>query len=251
MPFSYISTAVYLDFCAYVLNLNGEDLVVTQDHVYKNDFPCLFLPKNEKNWEFMSASSVSKDDIDRIKAAGIEMATHNLTETEFIYRTQGFLNPTKKYKQKVSQFESGYKYAVYEKYDKKKVLKFFGALTIRNGNKENLFQEESDDLFLFCLNNLNKYDIQQVYVEVDGRLAGLVWGVGHSDGKWVNLHIKVDYQYRGLSRFLNYEIAKRFPKTRLVSLGTGCGDEGLIQYKKELGPIEEKEYHYILTRGRK
>ena len=251
LPFSYVSTAVYLDFRAYILNLNGEDLVVTQDSVYRHDFPCLFLPKNQNNWEFMSASMVSDKDVEKIKNQGIEIAAENSTEIEYFYATQDFLNPAGKYKQKIKQFEEGYKYKIYNQYDQKKIVEFFNLWESQKENLNNVFSKESNEIFFFCLENFDKYGIEQIYVEIEGKLVGFVWGVKNSSDKWISLHSKSDYQYRGLSRFLNYEITKKFADTKVVSLGTGCQDEGLIQYKQELGPIEEKKYHYVLTRGKK
>lgn len=250
MPFSYLSTAVYLDFCAYLLPLNGEDLVVTQDPVYRHDFPGLFLPQNPLNWQFMSASMVFREDLQKIRDNGIEIATHNPTETEFIYSTRDFLNPVKTYKQKINQFEKGYRFEILDHYDRQKIIDFCAFWEKQTADFENCYTRESRDFFLFCLDNLGKYGIEQIYVEVEGKLAGFVWGVQHSADKWVSLHIKSDYQFRGLSRFLNYRISKKFADTSLASLGTGCQDPGLIKNKKELGPIEEKQYFYVLTRGK-
>ncbi len=251
-PFSFISTLVYLDFCAYILERNEEDLIVTQDKVDKKDFPYLFLPKNKKNWKNMTASMVCAEDLEKIKKSDVKIIKTNPTVTEFFYLTKDFLNPTKKYKQKIGQFEKNYKFKIRKKYNKKKLLKFYDFWEKqKSGDKnkdENVFRKESDEFFNFCLKNLKKYNIEQIYVEVEGKLVGFVWGVKHSKNNWVSLHIKSDYKYRGLSSFLNFEISKKFTNTKLVSLGTGCQDAGLTQNKKELGPAEEKKYFYVLTR---
>ncbi len=249
MPFSYVSTAVYLDFCAYVLKANDEELVVKED-VVSHNFPYFFLPRKKENWECMSASMVSKEDIQKIKDSGIEVSWENPTETEFIYSTQNLLNPAKGYKNKIKRFENNHKYTILKKYDKEKILSFYSLWEGQKEDLNNIFAKESNDFFFYCLNNLEKYNIRQIYVEVDEKLVGFVWGVKHSNDKWVSIHIKSDYQYRGLNRFLNHEITKEFADTKIVSLGTGCQDEGLIQNKKELGPIEEKQYYYVATTGK-
>lgn len=199
----------------------------------------------------MSASMVSKEDIQKIKDSGIEVSWENPTETEFIYSTQDFLNPTKKYKQKINQFINDYKYTIHKNYDKKKIVDFYNLWEKQKGDFDNVFNKESNDFFVYCIENLDRYNIKQIYVEVGGKLVGFVCGVKHSEDKWVSIHIKSDYQYRGISRFLNHEITKKFADTKIVSLGTGCQDQGLIQYKKELGPIEEKQYYYVATKGKK
>lgn len=249
MPFSYISTSVYLDFCAYVVNRNGEDLVVKEDPISK-EFDLFFLPEKKENWFDMSASMVTLDDLKKIKNHDIEIKSQNPTTTEFIYSTADFLNPTKKYKQKIRQFEDGYEFKVLNEYDEEKVKEFFNSWEDQKDDCDDVFSKESSDFFFFCLENLDKYNVEQVYVEVDGKLVGFVWGVKHSADKWVSLHIKSDYKYRGLSRFLNYEISKKFSDAKIVSLGTGCKDPGLIQNKKELGPIEEVDYYYVFTGGK-
>ena len=109
MPFSYVSTLVYLDFCAYVIRKNEENLVVKEDPV-SHDLNCFFLPEKKANWEFITASMVSAEDIQKIVDSDIEISSKNQTETEYIFLTEDFINPTQKYKNKIKQFEKCYKY---------------------------------------------------------------------------------------------------------------------------------------------
>ena len=85
-----------------------------------------------------------------------------------------------------------------------------------------------------------------VRCHIDGKLAGLAWGVKHRYN-WVGLHLKVGYQYKGLSGFLHSERAKLFSSAKEFTLGTGACDSGIENYKKELGPSREEDYFYILT----
>jgi hypothetical protein len=109
--------------------------------------------------------------------------------------------------------------------------------------------DESGDSFLYCVSNLKKYKVKQLYVEVDGKLAGLAFAVEHSSGNWVGLHLKVDYSYKGLSRFLHNERAKLFSDKKLFTLGTSGYDLGIAQFKSELGPSHVIHYSYVLTGG--
>lgn len=251
MPFSYVSTAVYADYCAYVLHVNGEDLVVTEDPLFRHDFPSLFLPKNEDNWEYLSASMVREEEIERVKRANIEIAATNPTETEFIYATQSFLKPKNSMKTKISQFQKKYTYTVLHSYDHKRIRTFEQHWKQQKGEFSNVYQRESASFFSFCLDHLDIYGIEQIYIEIEEQLAGFVWGVRHQNNGWIGLHSKVDYRYRGLDRYMKYAMANIFSDTKRVSLGTGCNDEGLTQYKEELGPSERIAHHYLLTRGKK
>lgn len=111
--------------------------------------------------------------------------------------------------------------------------------------------DENEELFMFMLDNLKKYNIKQVYVEVDKKLVGLGWGVKHHVGGWVGLHLEVDYKFKGLSRFLHHERAKMFKNIKEFTLGTGAKEKGITNYKKELGPCRTVPYFYILTAGKK
>ena len=247
LSFSYISTKIYLDFCAWVLCVNGEDLIVKQDEVYKHDFPSLFLPKNIKNFEYMTASMINEHDIKKIINSGIEVII-NKTETEFIYLTENIINPSGGHKRQINKFKKN-DYKIYNVYERGKILRFNDEWRTQK-KVNNVFIEESNNFFGFCLDNLDKYDVKQIYVEVDNKLIGFGWGVKHSKDEWVNLHIKCDYGYKGLSQFLNCELAKMFCDVKICSLGTGCQNTGLIKYKTELNPIKQNKYYYVLTRGK-
>ncbi|MFA6047288.1 MAG: hypothetical protein WCV59_02410 [Parcubacteria group bacterium] len=250
LPFSYVSLPLYLDFCAYTFKRNGEDLIVTQDPSYLHDFPSLFLPKNKDNWAMASMSMITEEEVKKIKKEDIEIANQNPTETEYYYKTSGFLDPKSKMKNRVNQFNKSYDYNILNNYSKTKLTEFYNLWEGQKERSSDLFEKESTEFFFFCLENLEKYDIKQIYVEIDGKLAGFAWGVGHSDHNWAGLHLKANYDYKGLSRFLHHERAKLFSDRDLFSLGTGCHDPGLIQFKKELGPVLEKQYYYVFTRDK-
>jgi hypothetical protein len=248
LPFSYLSLPLYLDFCAYTFPRNEENLLIWQDAYYPHEFPSIFLPKNPKNWQRASMTMVTADDIKKIEAANIDIAIKVPTESEFFYQTKEFTHPKAKLKERITQFQNSYKFTIKETYKKDKIAAFYEQWAEQKENKTDLFQKESTELFHFCLDNLHKYEIRQIYIEIRHKLVGLAWGIAHSEKNWVGLHLKADYQYKGLSRYLHYLRAQLFPEYERLSLGTGCHDEGLIQFKKELGPVEERQYYYIFTK---
>lgn len=250
LPFFWVSLPLYLDFCAYTFTKNGEDLVVTQDPLYSNDFPYLFLPKNKDNWPRASLSMVDGEEVEKIKRENIEISALNPTEIEYYYKTADFTDPKSVLGKKKRQFEKNYSYELRKTYPEEELTRFFLFWENQGKNQPDAYTKESEGLFYFCLKNLEKYGLEQVYVEVDGKLAGFAWGVRHSENNWVNLHVKVDYNFKGLSRFVLCELAGRFSDRELFSLGTGCNDPGLTQFKESLRPTFQRQYYYVSTRGK-
>jgi|SRR3989344_6809332 len=245
LPFSYFSSNIYLDFVAHTFERNSEHLIVQQDMLFPNDFPSIFLPINEKNHEKCSVTFSTEENREIIKKENIPIIVENPTGTEFFYKTEDFINPSGGLKTKINRFIKSYSFTQKNSYDKEKILDFYSFW--KNQRKHESFTfEESEEFFMFCLDNLEKYNIKQVYVEIDEKLAGLAWGVNFRDN-WVGLHLKVDYQYRGLSRFLYSERAKLFKDCKIFTLGTGAHDPGIENYKEELRPFKKINYSYILT----
>lgn len=251
LPFSYYSTNLYLDFSAYTFDRNGEHLIVWQDIIFPNEFPCIFLPKQKNNWPHCSVTFATEENIEAIKKEGVEISINIPVGKEFFYNTKNFINPKGSFKNRINQFVSNYKYSLIHKCNKTKIIKFHDFWKSQREHESITF-EESEIFFDFCLDNLDKYDIKQVYVEIDNELVGLAWGIKFPGlNNWVGLQLKVDYQYKGLSRFLHHERAKMFEKNKDFSLGTEGHDEGIEKYKTELGPARIKNYHYLLLGDKK
>lgn len=251
LPFSYFSTRPYLDFAAYTFERNGESLLVWQDTLYPNEFPCIFMPKKKENWVRCSTAFATQEDITNIKKGNIEILMSKPMGAEFFYATDEFVEPKGDLKNRVNKFRSSYVYSLASESNKAKIIEFYNFWKSQKEHESITF-EESEEFFQFCLDNLNKYDIKQAYVEIDGRMAGLAWGIAcENSDQWVGLHLKVDYQYKGLSRFLHHERARMFADRKEFSLGTGAHDKGIDKFKEELGPAYKKEYHYLLTGEKK
>jgi len=246
LPFSYMSCEFSLAHNAYLIKRHGEWIPVAQDLIVQHEFPAMFLPHNPENWEWMSITFATKEDIEKVRASGVRFIIENSIGTEFFYKTNSFVNPTGSFKKKVENFKRKYAYKVLNTYDKEAIKAFFENWKA-NKKSQTLTFDESESAFFFGLEHLDTFGIKQVYVEIDEKLAGLAWGVEHWNGNWAGLHLKVDYQYRDLSRFLHHERAKLFADHPMFTLGTEALDKGIAQYKRELKPAEERKYTYILT----
>lgn len=246
LPFSYFSSRIYLDFLAYAFERNGERVVVTRDAVYPHEFPALFLPERPENWRHSSVTFATEDAKAAIRAAGIPILIDRPVGTEFFYRTADFINPTGSMKAKIARFAKGYDFRLTNAYDAGRVEEFYERWKAQRPRGSMTF-DESERFFTFCLRNLDAYAIRQAYVEIDGKLAGLAWGMVAPRGGWVGLHLKVDYRYKGLSRFLHRERARLFEEHEEFTLGTGGFEAGIEAYKRELRPCREVAYSYVLT----
>lgn len=251
LPFSYFSTNLYLDFSAYIFDRNGESLIVWQDIFDPNEFPCIFMPQKKENWVRCLVTFATQDDIENVQKEKIEILLSKPVGAEFFYLTDNFLNPRGDFKNRVHKFISSYAYSLTNKFNKEKIVEFYNFWKSQREHESITFGE-SEEFFHFCLDNLDTYNIKQVYVEVNNKIVGLAWGIVFpGSNNWIGLHLKVDYQYKGLSRFLHQERAKMFAEYKEFSLGTGAHDKGIEKFKEELGPIYKKEYHYLLTGDRK
>lgn len=246
LPFSYYSLLIYLDFIAYFFKRNDENLIVWQDIIYPHDFPSIFIPKKNKNWEYASIALASNEDVEKIRNENIEIKVQLPVEIEYFYKTENFFDPKKGMRTHIENFKKLYSYIILNEYPFDRILEFYIQWK-KQRDRNSITVEEEEKFFMFCLNNLDKYHIKQIYVEIDNRLVGFAWGIKHSENNWAGLELKVDYSYKGLSRFLQSERAKIFSDYKFFTLGTGCHDEGIIKYKKELGPSFVKKYHYLLT----
>lgn len=252
LPFSYFSLPVYMDGFGHAFERNGEIIGVTQDIYNPHDFPSVFLPQKKENWENCSITFTTQKDINRIKEEGIEILAQNSSLSEFVYSTNDIVNLKKKsFRNRVRQFERLYEYKIFNQYNREKIVNFYKSWKRQRSRIGDTFAE-SEKLFFFMLDNLEQYSIKQIYIEVDSSLVGLAWGVKHQvEGRWVGLQLKVDYQYKGISRFLHHQRACLFSDFDKFSIGGGCRDEGITQFKEELGPVGRVDYYYILTGKKK
>lgn len=253
LPFKYESSVVYLDFAGYVIERNGEKNVAVQDVLYPNDFPYLFLPKKKENWVNSYIQWATKKQLKDLKNE-VEIIKSFPSGREFFYNTKDFIDleggEWKKFRQDIHYFGNNYQYELKSDYPLEEVLSFTKNIWLKEQAEKTVSFDESYNFFKFCLENQDKYTIKTIYIEVNKKLAGLAMGVNFNKSKknWLALHIKVNYQYRGLSRFLYHERAKLFSDFVEFTSGATCaGDEGIEQFKQSLNPSRLEESYYVIT----
>ena len=246
LPFSYYSLPLYLDCFGYTFKRNQENLIVTQDLVFPHEFPSLFLPTHSHNWQHCSITFATESDKEKIAAEGIVIGVQHPVGTEFFYQTDAFMSPTGSFGKKVRAFQNNYTYKLSSSYSREGIESFHARWLATQTDRSMTF-DSGEQFYQFCLDHQADYPIKQVYVEIDGTLCGFAWGIEHPQGGWVGLHLKVDYTYQGLSRFLHHQRAKLFQPGSEFTLGSGVFDQGIEAYKRELHPSREVSYFYLLT----
>jgi hypothetical protein len=250
LVFSYFTAIPYLDFTAYTMLLNDEQLITlgqTTNFYWHNS---MFLPKKKENWERCGIAFATMEDIEDLKKENIRIFSKNKSVIEFFFHTKDFLEPQSKFLNKINRFRNSENYSIFHEYDKEKIQDFY-TLWRKQRRRNRATLQEDKRYFNFLLDNLEKYQIKQLYVEVGGELIGLAWGVVHPSGNWVDLHLKVDYRYKGLSRFLQHERAKLFKDYPNFSVGTNVYEKGIEEYKREFHPYEARQYFFVLTGSRR
>ncbi len=244
LPFSYFSLPIYLDDRAYVLERNGETIVAAMDDDAPNEAQALFVPERPENRRDIAVRFATKQERDGLAAGGRVLFERHAT-TEFFYRTDDFTHPTGAFAKKIRSFVAHRRFTVRHAYPRDAVASFYHEWK-RQRPRESATIDESERSFFSTLDRLEEFDVRQVYVEIDGSLAGLAWGVEHGSGNWAGLHMKALYRERDLGRFLQHERAKLFAGHELFTLGTALSDAGVDRFKRELGPAEEREYFFLL-----
>ncbi len=249
LPFSYFTTQIYADYSCYVFERNGERLLVWQDILYPHEFPCVFPPSQESNFERCSITFADDVFCKKVEKE-FEVLLKKSSGSEFFYETSHFTEPSGSISKDVKLFTKNYQFTTANECDINLVKDFYHKWKTQK-ERENISFEDSEEFFFFCLDNLDKYKVKQVYVFVDGKLVGLAWGVEHSEDKWVGLHLKLLYEYKGLGRFLHNQRALLFSSYKDFTLGTGANDKGIEDFKHTLGPVSILDYFYILMGERK
>ncbi len=249
LPFTYFSCAPFIDFAAYRLLRNDESILVVEDAIYPHEFPALVLPQQQENWEQCSLLFCTDEWKSKIQEAGIELIVDRPLGSEFYYATAAFVEPAGSLRKKANVFQKKYTFTMLHAYPTQKIREFYQKWKSQRPRAGGVF-DEGEKFFDFCLDHLDVYGIRQVYVEIAGELAGFGWGVPFLDRGWVGLHLKVDYTIKGLSRFIHIERAKLFSEFAEFTLGTSAQEAGIEDYKRELGPVREVPYWYVLTGGK-
>ncbi len=241
-----------LAFECYTESVNGEQLIYERDALYRNDFPLLGLPRNKANWPRTIMICATEEDIKNIEQEKIEIKEKLMYGKEYYYKTKAFTDlENKDFRRRVKQFQRNYEYSLKTDYPKEKILQFLDAWKEQQTNKNILFENGFQNAVSAVHNKDAIRDGKWIFIEIEGKLAGYNVSYQLTKDFWVGIHQKVDYQYKGLSRFLLYQRALQFKNVENFSLGTEAEDPGMQKFKEELGPHKTVDQYFVITKDRK
>jgi hypothetical protein len=246
IPFTYYSHELMLDLRAYIIKRNDEIILVTQNAVSPHKFPAFFLPRRKSNWQNLCVEYATKEDLTAIEKEKIEIYYEECWGKEYFYKTKTLTDPKGTLRKRINRFKRLYEYNILQEYPEDKITAFYYKWKEQRDRSGLIFKQGERD-FLYTLKNLYKYNVKQVYVEIEQKLVGFAWAVRYDANHCIGLHLKSDYEYKELSRFLHYEQAKLFSECEYLTLGDDASEEGLATFKYELGPYKELPYYYIET----
>jgi hypothetical protein len=169
----------------------------------------------------------------------------------YFYNTKNFLLKASKSKD-VKRFQKKYNYKILSTYDKDKAYELYNkwARILTGKGKQVVPDTELD--FFFDPQNIKKYKIRFLFLEVDGQLVGVK--IAHPflvrSKKTLILRYQFSlYEYYGINQFMTYELMKREKDFKEFSDGgeyVGEQCEGRRKYKMSRRRPERIEDIYKL-----
>jgi hypothetical protein len=242
--FSCLTSAPYADF-AYKTIPNGRSLsTLWKDVFYDGYTPYVFPPSNFHDLNKARITFASDEYLQDLEKRKVNFGYHQEDLTEFYYPTSNFSDPKGKFKHKISKFINS-DFKILNSYDKEKVALFYYQWR-KQKSDNSYFLKEDERFFFFCLENLEKYKIEQIYIEQNETLVGLAWGRQENEEGWNVLFLKNNHTVHWLNYYLLHELAKIFKDFPYFTFGTDARENSLNEYKVNLHPCETKRYHSII-----
>lgn len=104
-----------------------------------------------------------------------------------------------------------------------------------------------DEYVAQLFQNLSMFpDMFGIVVRVDGKLVGFSIGGLLADNEAICIIRKTDYNYKGLSEFIDHEFYKWVPESvQYVNDGDDLNSESLRHYKKKWNPVKYRYYYTV------
>lgn len=247
---NYIANPYWLAFNGFYEKKENDILIYDRDVLYKNDFPYVGLPKNNKFWERSIMINLKEQDLLAIKNKNIPIRNSFCFGTEYFYKTSDFINlKDDKFRKIVNRFKRKYKFTIKEKCSDKKVLDFLDRWESQQKTKNSIF-ENGKEFERFCLKNYKSIGGKRFFVEIEGELVGYCLFIKMNKDYWVGVHKKVDYRFEGLSRFILQQECLFFKDIPYFTLGSEAQDLGIKSHKLGLRPFKEDKLYYVITDGK-
>lgn len=214
-----------------------------------------FLPQKINNIT-EQISVAFEEDIQFLIKHSIKIKKQDLWGYEYIYRTEDFINLDGKefrnFRKLVNKFKNNYKFNVKDNYPKEKVIEFLNywheQKSLNLKEKEDITKKSFDEDLKACIHELdllNKIPCEQIYIEVEKKLIAFCIFLKLNEKLWVALMQKVDYNYKGVDRFLYTLKAEKMKSIEYFTTGASAQDPSLTAFKESLRPCKKIPLYVI------
>jgi hypothetical protein len=245
VTFSCLTSKPYSDFAYKIIPIGNDSSILWKDVFYDGYTPYALPPSDLSNLNKARVTLADDACLENLKIKGINFKYYQEDLNEFYYSTSYFSNPNGKLKHKINKFSDSPNITILNSYDKEKISEFYYQWRKQKPG-DNYFLEEDKKFFFYCLENLENYEIKQVYIEQDNTLVGLAWGIQENEDGWNALFIKNNHAIHWLNYYLLYELSRIFETVSYFTFGTDAREPRLNEYKTNLHPYKIKTYHSII-----
>ncbi len=244
---SYFTSRYWLEFVCEYKNINGEDVALIKA-LNSDEYIFQYPPKKISNLKEAKIQWATQEEIDNFKDK-VEILEQKEVMSEYFYQTKDIIELKgpghKKNRQAINTFEKKYNYKIVNKLDKDKIVSFLNKWDQKQELKTAPY-ERGLKFCHFLLDYLDKDEkLKSVFVLVDDQLVGMSIGELVNEKGWIAIHQKVDYNYKGLGRWIFRERAKLFEGIEEFANGGAMGDQGIVDYKNSLRPSKVVPYYYL------
>ena len=194
-------------------------------------------------------TKLNKEQVDEI-GNKVDIVSSEVRVKNFIYNRERFIKDLKKSKM-LKRFVKKYDCVVKESYDKKAVIELFDVWKDGIEKRGSMPPMKEEFLYLIDEGNIEKYNISVFYFEIDNKLVGIkiVYPYTKNSNMLVMGYQCSFYEYEGIGRFMDLEVASRFGNYELLTDG---GDfvkkESRLEYKmNSRKPDIVEDLYYIET----
>lgn len=211
----------------------------------------LFVPQKKENAKMNQIEIATVDDVLRLNEIGVDVKEKFSIGSEYVYRTGDFVAlKSRSLRKAVNRFKRDNRFELSYEYDAKEVLAFIDRWA--ESKDISAYSDIARQVFLWDLKNCRQYasligkiPSKNIFVEIDGTLAGFAMTCQVFDGVFVALQQKVDVRYDGLSRFLYHEKAKLYPGAEFFTTGISGYTPSLSAFKEELNPSKKIDLYFL------
>jgi len=243
---SYFTSPFFLSNECYFERREGETVLFINDVIDK-ELRYLYLPKNISKPVEYNVQFAREEDIERLEALGVNIAEKVSYEGEYIYdcvKLSSAEGPEMSgFRHSISHFKRHNSYRIFYEYDPEQVRDFIRWWA--STKDVSPYSKFARDVFEWDLSLCLQYPYfsifpqRNIFVEIDGKLAGFAFTHPLMSNMFVGLMQKVNIKYRGLSHFIYSEKAKLHPGIPYFTIGTACASPGLGAFKDAMRPIQK------------